>query len=85
MARKAGRPKAGRVDTTVKIDTRLIQKARVVAGHRNVPLNQLLSDMLEGPINAATAEVLRELSTPADQPAADDAPARPSRRKPKAP
>jgi len=84
MARKAGRPKAGRVDTTVKIDVRLVQKARVVAGHRNVPLNQLLSDMLEGPINAATAEVLRELATPPpDQPA--DAPARPSRRKPKAP
>ena len=84
MAREAGRPKTGRNDTTVKIDAELVQVVRVAAAHRGVPLNQLLTDLLRGPAMAIRAEMLRELNQ-ASQPAADDTPARPSRRKPKAP
>lgn len=74
----------GSPDVTIKVDAEVVQAIRLLAAHRNVSLNQMATDLLRGPVAAAHAEMLREL-TQASQPAADDAPARPSRRKPKAP
>jgi hypothetical protein len=51
-ARKAGpgRPKGDRNDVSVKIDKRIVGMARYVALHQGKSIAELLSGILEGPI-----------------------------------
>jgi hypothetical protein len=51
-ARKAGpgRPKGDRNDVSVKIDKRVVGMARYVSLHKGVSVAELLSGILEGPI-----------------------------------
>jgi hypothetical protein len=64
MAKRRGRPKTSdRDDITVKIDRKIVTKAKHVAGHRAVSVAELLSDMLSIPIDRAYAQMLRELES----------------------
>jgi hypothetical protein len=61
---KMGRPKGKRTerdDASVKIARALASKAKLVAAHRGIPAAELLSGMLESPIDRAYASMLREL------------------------
>jgi hypothetical protein len=65
-AKKMGRPKGKRSerdDASVKIARALASKAKLVAAHRGIPAAELLSEMLESPIDRAYAAMLRELDT----------------------
>ena len=89
MAKKAGRPASGspwNVGKAVRLDASLASMARAVAIHRGVTIGEYLEPMFAASVRRDYAAMLRELDAsqpPPDQPA--DAPARPSRRKPKAP
>jgi hypothetical protein len=62
MPKPRGRPKmSSRQDVTVKIDRTLVGKAKLIATHRGVPVAELLSDLLQAPIDRAYAQMLREL------------------------
>jgi hypothetical protein len=62
MAKRPGRPKSSnRDDVTVKIDRTVKGKAELIATHRGVPLAELLSDLLQGPVDRAYLQMLREL------------------------
>lgn len=67
MAKPKGRPKGERDDVTVKIDRRIAVRARTVAGFRGVPIAELLSELLDGPIMQAYADMIRQM--PPDRPA----------------
>ena len=56
-----GRPRTDRDDITVKINRAIVGKARAVATHKGVTLAELLSDVLQVPIDRAYAAMLREL------------------------
>lgn len=62
MAKTRGRPKSSeRDDATVKMDRKLLGKAKLIATHKGVPVAELLTDMLSVPIDKAYAQMLREL------------------------
>lgn len=62
MAKRRGRPKESeRDDVTVKLDRKLVGKAKLVATHRGVSVAELLSGLLEGPVDRAYGQMLREL------------------------
>jgi hypothetical protein len=61
MARSRGRPKSERDDVTVKIDRSLVGMAKLIATRKGVSVAELLSDLLQGPLDQAYAEMLREL------------------------
>jgi hypothetical protein len=62
MPRKVGRPKTvTKTYRTVRIETRLAGMAKLVAKHLNVSEADLLSGMLDGPIEKAYAEMVRDL------------------------
>jgi hypothetical protein len=62
MARPRGRPKRSeRDDMTMKVDRTLVGKAQLIATHRGVSAAELLSDLLEAPLDRASAQMLRDL------------------------
>ncbi len=61
MAKPKGRPRSERDDKTVKIDRRIAVRARTVAGFRGVPIAELLSELLEGPIMEAYGDMIRQM------------------------
>jgi hypothetical protein len=62
MSKKAqGRPRGDRDDVTVKVDRSLVARAKVIAARREVSLAKLLSDWLEGPLESAWDEMVREM------------------------
>ena len=60
MARVKGK-KSERDDVAVKIDRIIVGKARMIATHKGISVAELLSDLLDGPIDKAYASMLREL------------------------
>jgi uncharacterized protein (DUF4415 family) len=62
MAKKMGRPKGDRNDVSVKIDSELVDMARLVGAHRKVSLNELLSDLLREPVKRAHAAMIKDLT-----------------------
>lgn len=60
--RKAGRPKGDRDDVPVKLDRALVEKARVVAAHRQTTLAELLSTLLDEPLERAHSQMLASLA-----------------------
>jgi hypothetical protein len=62
MAKKVGRPKTSdRADLSVKIDKRIVGKAKLIATHRGVSLAEFLSSLLSLPVDQAYAEMLKDL------------------------
>jgi len=48
----------------VQVDAEIISKAKVVAGARNVPLAELISDLLRGPVNRELEKEMKKLAEP---------------------
>lgn len=63
MAKMKGRPKGDRDDVSTKISRSIMGKAKLIAAHRGTTAAELLSEMLEAPIDRAYAAMLRELDT----------------------
>lgn len=62
MARPKGRPKKSeRDDVSVKLDRSIVGMAKVIATSRGIPLAELLSEILDGPISRAYAVRMQEL------------------------
>ena len=62
VAKKRGRPKTSeRHDVTVKVDRRLVGKAKLIATHRGISVAELLTELLDGPVDRAYVAMLREL------------------------
>lgn len=62
MAKGRGRPKTSeRDDATVKMDRTLLGKAKLIATHKGIPVAQLLSELLQAPVDKAYAQMLRDL------------------------
>ena len=61
MAKKMGRPKSGRDDVSVKIDRNVAFQAKQLAGHRNLTVAELLTDLLRGPVGKGYVDMLKEL------------------------
>ncbi|MDG3003434.1 hypothetical protein [Paludisphaera mucosa] len=60
--RGAGRPRGYRDDVPVKLDRRLVDQARVIAAYRKTTLAELLSTLLEAPVERAHSRMAKELS-----------------------
>lgn len=59
---KRGRPKRiEREQVTVKIDKAIATKAKAIGTHRGISVAEVLSGLLEVPIDRAYAQMLREL------------------------
>jgi hypothetical protein len=62
MTKPRGRPKKSeRDDVTVKVNRSLVGKAKLLAAHRGVTVAELLSEMIQLPLDRAYASMLREL------------------------
>jgi hypothetical protein len=61
MAKKTGRPKGVRDDVTVKIDRKLASMAKVIAGRRGITAAELISEILQAPLDRLYAQLVREL------------------------
>ncbi len=62
MAKRKGRPKSSeRNDITVKMDRTLVNKAKLIATHRGVSVAALMTELAQGPVDRAYAQMLREL------------------------
>lgn len=57
--KKLGRPNAGRDDVTAKIDRTIAFRAKQIAGHRGVPVSEVLSEACRANIDKAYAEFLK--------------------------
>jgi hypothetical protein len=60
MARVKGK-RSERDDVAVKIDRKIVGKARLIATHRGISVAELLSEMLTAPVDKAYAQMLRDL------------------------
>lgn len=60
-AKRMGRPRNDRDDVAVKLDRRIVDRARVVAAHKKTSLVELLSDMLKAPVDRAYTQMAKEL------------------------
>lgn len=60
MARAKGKP-SERDDIAVKIDKRIVGKARLIATHQGVSVAELLSSLLSQPVDKAYAQMLKDL------------------------
>ena len=58
---KRGRPKTGTDNVSAKIDRRLKSMADVIAGRRGVDTSAILNELLEGPLDRAYLDIMREL------------------------
>ena len=61
VAKKTGRPKGDRDDVTVKVARQIASKAKMIASDRGVSVAEVLSEILEVPINRSYAQMLRNL------------------------
>jgi hypothetical protein len=61
MAKQRGRPKSDRDDVSAKIDRSLVSKAKLLAAHRGVSAAEVISELLQAPLDRAYAQMLREL------------------------
>jgi len=62
VGRPKGRPKRSeREDVTVKIDRKLVGKAKLIATHQGVSVAELLSDLLDVPLDRAYGQMLRDI------------------------
>lgn len=62
MDKRPGRPKTStRVDTVVKIDKTLAGKAKLIAAHEGISIADLMSELLQSPIDKRYAKMLRDL------------------------
>ncbi len=66
MPKSRGRPRSDRDDMTVKIDREVAEKARLVALRRKVPMAELLTDMLRGPVDRAYRQEVSKLTQEGD-------------------
>jgi hypothetical protein len=57
--RPQGRPATGRDDGVARLERDLIKKARVVAFMRDVPIGQVLSELLAAPLDRAYNDLIR--------------------------
>lgn len=60
MARVKGK-KSDRDDVAVKISRTIVGKARLIATHRGLSVAELLSEILQAPVDKAYAVMLRDL------------------------
>jgi hypothetical protein len=60
MARVKGK-RTDRDDVAVKIDRKIVGKARLIATHLGISVAELLSEMLHAPMDKAYGVMLREL------------------------
>jgi hypothetical protein len=61
---KMGRPKGKRTerdDVAVKVDRKIVGKAKMISAHEGIPVAQILSEILRDPIDKRYAKMLREL------------------------
>jgi hypothetical protein len=62
VARPRGRPKRSeRQDVSVKINQTIVGRAKLIAKYRGISVAELLSDLLEVPLDRAYLQMLREL------------------------
>jgi hypothetical protein len=61
MAKKAGRPKLGKDEVTVKLARDLADQARLIATHRKMSVGALLSELLREPMARAYSQMLKAL------------------------
>jgi hypothetical protein len=62
VAKPKGRPKRSeRDDTTVKLSRALVLKAKIVATQRGISVAELLSELLQGPLDRAYDQALKDL------------------------
>lgn len=62
VAKRKGRPKTSeRDDVAVKLDRAIASMAKVIAASKGIPLAQLLTEIVEGPVSRAYAARMREL------------------------
>lgn len=58
----------GRDDVTTRIDRVLASRAKAVANHRGVTIGELLSELLEKPVNRAFLDVLKKIKEETEGP-----------------
>jgi fructose-1,6-bisphosphatase/sedoheptulose 1,7-bisphosphatase-like protein len=62
MGKARGRPKTSdRDDKTVRIARPLASKVKALSDHEGIPVAQILSEILEEPLNARYLKMLKEL------------------------
>jgi hypothetical protein len=66
MGRPRGTGKSTRDDVAVKLDRVVVGKARAVATHKGVPLAEVLTELLKGPVDKAYLAVIKELGDAKD-------------------
>lgn len=66
---KRGRPKTtDRIDVPVKVGKPVVLKAKAIADHRGIAVAELLTGILQKPIDQAYMEMLRELELSVSEP-----------------
>jgi hypothetical protein len=63
MGKQRGRPKSDRDDVSAKIDRSLVSKAKLLAAHQGVSAAEVMSELLQAPLDRAYAQMLRELDS----------------------
>ncbi len=63
VTKTRGRPPSDRDDVSVKIDRSIVGKAKLIAAHRGTTTAALMSVILQGPIDKAYAQMIRELDS----------------------
>jgi hypothetical protein len=60
--RPVGRPKTSdRDDVTIRVNRAIAHKARVIAAQRQITIAELITEILQQPIDRAFASVVREI------------------------
>ncbi len=54
-------PREKRNDVTVKIDAKVYRRAKMVASHRNIPLSEFLTELLDKPVAREYGKMKQEL------------------------
>ena len=77
MARPKGRPRSSeRADVTVKVNRALVSKAKMIAASQDRSLAELLSELLQTPIEEAFAKLAQQMAA-ASKPSKPEGPKRP--------
>ena len=73
MAKKAGRPKTSdRDDATCRINRVILGRAQAVAKYRGIPVAQLLSELLDLPVQREYLAMVKESDTLSKKPKGSD-------------
>lgn len=65
MPKHPGRPKRStRNDVTVKVDSGVVTKAKLVADTRDIPLAEYLTELLRSPVDRDFAKAVRSINEP---------------------